>query len=161
MHKAIWVMDIEASGLSPASYPIEVGMFNGQREYQQLISPAPSWTHWNPSSEQLHGIARTQLHSEGISPLMVAGALNSMLGASTVFSDHGDWDGFWLQQLFDSAGIKRTFSIADITTLLDTRQMETFAAALDKLRDTGHYRVHRALDDARAIHRAVACALSS
>jgi len=161
MQQAIWIVDIEASGLSPASYPIEVGMVNGQREYQRLISPAPSWTHWSPKSEQLHGISRTQLNSEGISPLMVAGELNHLLGTSTVFSDHEDWDGFWLQQLFDSAGIKRTFSIADIATLLDTRQMETFAAALDKLRKNGNYRVHRALDDARAIHRAVACALSS
>ncbi|WP_461517084.1 3'-5' exonuclease [Porticoccus sp.] len=161
MQKAIWVVDIEASGLSPTSYPIEVGIVNGQREYQRLISPAQSWKHWSPKSEELHGIPRRQLYSEGTTPIEVAGELNSMLGDSTVFSDHGDWDSFWLQRLYDCVGIKQTFTLADITTLLDECQMRRFAITLDKLRKTGNYRAHRALDDARVIHSAVISAFTS
>lgn len=161
MQQAIWVVDIEASGLSPVSYPIEIGLVNGQREYQSLITPAPFWTHWSASSEQLHGISRQQLYSEGILPIMVAGEVNRLLGTATIISDHADWDSFWLQQLFHCAGIKPTFSIADITTLLNEHQMDTFKMAIDKLHKTGNYKVHRALDDARVIHRALFCALSS
>ncbi|TNE82645.1 MAG: hypothetical protein EP334_01325 [Gammaproteobacteria bacterium] len=160
MQQAIWVVDIEASGLSPASYPIEVGVVNDQREYQRLITPAPFWTHWSPSSEQLHGISREQLYREGILPMMVVGELNRLLGTATVISDHVDWDSFWLKQLFDCAGIKPTFSIADINTLLSEHQMKAFAATLDNLRETGNYITHRALDDARMIHRALVCTLS-
>ncbi len=161
MQQAIWVVDIEASGLSPASYPIEVGLVNGQREYQNLITPAPFWTHWSPRSEQLHGISREQLYSEGVSPIIVAGELNRVLGTATVFSDHVDWDSFWLQRLFHCAGIRPTFSIGDITTRLDDHEMEAFAATLDNLNKTSNHITHRALDDARVIHRALVCALLS
>lgn len=161
MQKTIWVVDIEASGLSPASYPIEIGVVNGRQEYQSLISPAESWTHWSPESERLHGISRPVLNEKGTPALEVATYLNNLLGASTIYTDHGDWDAFWLQRLFEYAGIRQAFTVADITTLLDQPQMRAFATALDKLSKTSGHRAHRALDDARIIHKAVICALSN
>lgn len=161
MQKEIWVVDIEASGLSPASYPIEVGVFNGLREYQSLISPAEPWTHWSPKAEELHGISRVELYKTGTSAPVVARSLNRLLGTSTVFSDHGDWDGFWLKRLFENAGIKQTFAVEDISTLLGNGQAGVFDAYLGKLCKTKGYRAHRALNDARIIHRAVIYALST
>ncbi|MEZ5529851.1 MAG: exonuclease domain-containing protein [Porticoccaceae bacterium] len=161
MQKEIWVVDIEASGLSPASYPIEVGVFNGRQEYQSLISPAEPWTHWSLKAEELHGISREELDKTGTSSPVVAGSLNRLLGASTVFSDHGDWDDFWLKRLFENAGIKQTFAVEDISTLLSDGQAGVFDAYLGKLRKTKEYRAHRALDDARIIYRAIIYALST
>ena len=39
----LWILDVEASGLSPISYPIEIGLVSGEQEYQTLILPDESW----------------------------------------------------------------------------------------------------------------------
>ena len=158
MQRDIWVIDIEASGLSPASYPIEVAIVNGDQEYQALIIPADSWTHWSLKAAALHGISRHDLENSGKPARRVARELNRILEGKTVYSDHSDWDGFWLQKLFEHAGIEQTFVLMDITTRLEGFQQDQFVDALQTLTQSASHRAHRALDDARVIHRAITLA---
>ena len=65
------IFDVEASGLSDDSYPIEVAWQDGTNEDlfdSFLIKPCDSWVHWDDYAEQeIHHISRNTLHSEGIS----------------------------------------------------------------------------------------------
>ena len=50
------ILDIEASGFGPGSYPIEVGLVLPDGDaWCSLIRPEPGWLHWDPSAEQVHG----------------------------------------------------------------------------------------------------------
>ena len=142
----LWVIDIEASGLSPISYPIEVGLVNDRREYQTLIVPEDCWDHWSQKSEELHNISRKELYEKGKAAIVVAKELNELLGNQAVYSDHEDWDSFWLRRLFETVAVKQQFSVMAINTLLDNRKTSTF----DKLGESKNQYTHRALDDARA-----------
>jgi hypothetical protein len=62
-------VDLEASGLGPFSFPIEVGWCTVTGEGEaHLIRPAPEWTDWCPASEKIHGITREQLAERGSRP---------------------------------------------------------------------------------------------
>lgn len=156
----LWIVDIEASGLSPRSYPIEVGFYNGHVKYQALIIPEDSWCYWSPKSEELHGISRMELFEKGRDAKVVADELNALLGASIVYSDHEDWDGFWIQRLFKTVGVAQSFTVSDISGLLDNEATGVYVAAFDKLISSKTYRAHRALDDALVIHGAITRALA-
>ena len=146
-----WILDIEASGLSPISYPIEVGLVNDQQEYQALIVPEDAWEHWSPRSEELHGISRKELYEKGKAAVVVARELNELLGTQAVYSDHEDWDSFWLRRLFETVGIKQEFPVVDINELLDNNKASAF---YELSKHQGQY-THRALDDARVNRRVV------
>lgn len=147
--KGFWVIDIEASGLSPRSYPIEVGLVNDQQEYQALIAPEDSWVHWNQKSGELHGIPRKELFEHGKAAVVVAMELNELVGKKAVYSDHEDWDSFWLRRLFESVGIEQAFPVLDINELLDN----SISGVFDGLRTSQGPYTHRALDDARLNRR--------
>src|SRR5262245_10381901 len=91
-------LDFEASSLSVNSYPIEVAwsLEDGSIE-QHLISPAAfeGWTDWDPKAEQVHGISREELLTNGESPKSVCGRMNSELFGETVYSDAALYDGMW------------------------------------------------------------------
>src|SRR5690348_5910657 len=97
-------VDCEASGLGPASYPIEAGWaFVGAAgeivKEAHLIAPTAEWlgsAGWNPDAEKIHGISREQLAAEGAHPLDVARAMNAALDGRTVHSDAPELDWFWL-----------------------------------------------------------------
>jgi len=152
-----WVIDIEASGLSPISYPIEIGLLNDRQEYQALIVPEDSWYHWSPKSEDLHGISREELYEKGKAAVVVAKELNELLGTQAVYSDHEDWDSFWLGRLFESVGIRQELSVVDINSLLEIGRTGSF----DELSQYKKKYSHRALDDARVNRHAVIEALTS
>jgi len=63
-----FIIDVEASGFGPMSYPIEIGiaMESGKR-YSILILPADEWTYWDEEAEKVHLITRDTL---AITPLM-------------------------------------------------------------------------------------------
>lgn len=144
-----WVLDIEASGLSPVSYPIEVGLVNDQQEYQALIVPENTWNHWSQKSGELHGLLRNELFEQGKAAVVVAKELNELLGRKAVYSDHEDWDSFWLRRLFESAGIEQAFPVLDIYELFDNHMASVF----DGLKSSEGPYTHRALDDARLNRR--------
>ncbi len=154
------VIGVEASGLSPLSYPIEVGIYGNQVQYQKLIVPAKSWAHWSKKSEALHRLSRETLFRNGEHVMDVARKLNSLLWAQCVYSDHADWDGFWIQRLFDAASIRQNFSVVDIRDLFTVGELSDYTIALKELNRSASRRAHRALDDARTIYKAMACVLN-
>lgn len=156
----LWILDIEASGLSPNSYPIEVGCYNGQQAYQSFIIPEESWSYWSLKAEAMHGISRKTLCKQGKPIAVVAEELNKLLGTSIVYSDHEDWDGFWLKRLFDAVNITPSFNIAGINELLNNETMSIYITTLDKLRRHKDHQAHRALNDAHVIHGAISRALT-
>lgn len=112
------VLDIEASSLASASYPIEVAwaLPDGAIE-SHLISPAavPHWTDWHPQAERLHGIRREQLLAEGKAPAWVCARMNEQLAGLTVFSDAPVYDETWLQALFAACWKRPSFQLSPLS----------------------------------------------
>lgn len=113
------LLDIESSGLSDHSYPIEIAWYkpNDNTYDSFLIAPAPSWTEWDDLAEELfHGISRLQLIEQGIEPQAAAVRLNRSLSGKRVFVDGFAWDSFWLKRLFDQAEMDCEFRLAPLTS---------------------------------------------
>lgn len=141
-------LDVEASGLEqPASYPVEVGWADTLGNSDDfLIRPFPSWTHWDYQAEALHGISRNQLREKGLPVIEAAHRLNEMLGVEMVYCDAVDFDAFWLDRLFEGAGIEPTFRLEDMQyfyALLGADKAAHFKNIL-----SGFAPPHRALGDA-------------
>ena len=81
MSEIVSFIDFEASGLSDKSYPIEVAwsIYGGPIE-SYLISPAgiESWTDWDPVSEKVHGISRSDLLANGLAPPLICHRLTDL-----------------------------------------------------------------------------------
>ncbi|SEF69679.1 3'-5' exonuclease family protein [Marinobacterium lutimaris] len=137
-------IDIEASGLGPDSYPIEVAWkcdISGNKD-EFLIDPASveGWDYWDEFAEELHGIGHHQLGSEGISAAQACERLNAELAGKTLTCDAYDFDLFWLTRLFESQQQPMLFSIQGIERLLTPQQCEAY-------RLNTRFRRHRALRD--------------
>lgn len=143
------VIDLEASGFGPESYPIEVGVVleNGDR-YCTLISPEPNWTHWSESAEALHGIARANLIAAGKSACEVAQQLNGWLEGKTVYSDGWVVDRPWLTTLFSAAGIDMKFQVSSIEMIMKEAQFGFWDATKIDVARTNDMARHRASNDA-------------
>ena len=81
-------IDFEASSLDLiASYPIEVGIcLPDGTLHSWLIQPHVLWQDWSESAEQVHGITRETLETEGTPVSEVAAHLNQLLSGQ-VFCD--------------------------------------------------------------------------
>ena len=111
-------LDIEASGLGPDTFPIEVGWaFLSGNSGSMLIKPTSDWIEdaWDETAEDLHGISWDQLHTEGKSARFVADELNRLLGQPglLVLSDAPEMDGFWLGRLFEQTPADQGFQLGD------------------------------------------------
>ncbi|MBB4660027.1 hypothetical protein [Parvularcula dongshanensis] len=144
-------IDVEATGLGPYSWPIEVGWaFHGHEPRSVLIRPAEAWSMqaWEKPAESLHRIDPSLLLTEGRAAREVALGLNAALGQSDVYSDAPDYDSFWLFRLYDAAGIRPNYRLRDLGELLGPlwqqapRDLVRRAAAVAP-------RTHRAADDVR------------
>ena len=120
-------LDIEASSLvgkmvvggNVFSHPIEIGWSDDALNSSSfLIRPHETWTEyaWSRQSEEIHGISRETLFSEGVP---VAEACDrfvaACLGKRLVMSDAPAWDNAWLQVLFHAAGRSLPFKLVDET----------------------------------------------
>lgn len=137
-------IDFEASGIAPDSYPIEVAVVFPGGEYQALIQPASHWDHWSYDAQDMHGLSREQLILEGTPPLAVAKEMNQLFDGKILCSDNPA-DCFWLDVLYEAAGIEPTFSVSPLEVFIG-REAATEALALRP-----PFRVHRALGDTRAL----------
>ena len=139
------ILDIEASGFGPSSYPIEVGLILPDGcTYCSLIRPLDAWTHWDASAEAIHHVARSTL---------VAHALNLRLHGQTIYCDAWYHDFTWLGRLFDAADLPQCFRLEDIRGLLGEAEMEAWhATKTEILAETGLQR-HRASNDARVLQQ--------
>jgi hypothetical protein len=147
-------IDFEASSLDLiASYPIEVGIClpDGQL-HSWLIRPHVLWQDWSASAEDIHGIDRHTLETDGTQPSDVARALNELLPAQ-VFCDAWTFDSFWLHRLFKVAGVTPTFQLESISMLLNSAQVRHWSAIRQDVISELGLPVHRAANDALILHR--------
>ncbi len=142
-------LDLEASGLGPASWPIEVGWcFDGDAPETMLICPAEEWPReaWDDHAASLHGLAHDALTESGLAVGAVCERLNQVLEGAAVYSDAPDWDGFWLYRLFAAAGARQRFSLCDFGELLSDLPPQAVAAAVAEAKILSPHR-HRARED--------------
>lgn len=147
-NKPTYFIDLEASGIAPDSYPIEVAVVYPGGEYQALIQPARYWDHWSYDAQDMHGLSREQLISEGTPPLAVAQEMNRLFDGKTLCSDNPA-DCFWLDVLYEAAGIEPTFELLPLEALIGRDNASQVMTQLPIRKE------HRALYDAKAFSQAV------
>lgn len=148
------IIDIEASGFGPNSYPIEVGVvLADNRRYSRLIKPYPDWTHWCEQAESVHGISRESLQKYGIEGRQIALDLNKMLRGCILYSDCWGVDKPWLETLFYRSGVSLEFFISPLESILKEEQMLCWQVAMSKTRESLQLARHRASTDALAIQQ--------
>lgn len=108
-------VDCEASSLNSGSFITELGwavVRGHERRIHTgacLIRPLAKWLRvsnaWDPVSERLTGITKDMLEREGISPADAIIRFLSEVGNSDLFSDEPSFDQFWVEQLFEAAGV--------------------------------------------------------
>jgi hypothetical protein len=141
-------IDFEASGIAPDSYPIEVAVVYPGGEYQTLIQPVYYWDHWSYDAQDMHQITREQLMSEGTPALQVAQELNRLFDGKILCSDNPA-DCYWLDVLYEAAGIEATFEVKPIESFVGRE------AASEILKRLPARKGHRALQDVHALRIAV------
>ncbi|WP_156327749.1 hypothetical protein [Pseudomonas sp. NBRC 111129] len=146
--KPTYFIDFEASGIAPDSYPIEVAVVYQGGEYQSLIQPAWYWDHWSHDAQDMHKLTRDQLISEGQTPLAVAQAMNDLFDGKTLCSDNPA-DCYWLDVLYEAAGIEAKFEVKPIESFLGRE------AASEILRRLPARKGHRAVQDVQALRTVV------
>lgn len=148
------VIDVEASGFDPLSYPIEVGFVTdcGKR-FSRLIRPYPDWDHWCEDAESLHGISRETLMKYGKPGDEVAAELNRWLQGKTIYSDGWVLDKPWLLKLFDRARIPMGFWVSPLESILSQPVMNHWQEATDRVLAEFQCERHRASTDAQRIQK--------
>lgn len=117
----ILIIDVESSGLSASSYPIEIAWKAEDGTSDSfLIAPHEKWTHWCEHAEKsFHHIPRQRLIDEGISLRDACIRLNSALKGKTLYSDNAQFDNLWIDDLFMFAGdgIRPLFNIRQVNAI--------------------------------------------
>ncbi len=146
------IIDVEASGFGPDSYPIEVGLIlaDGER-FCSLILPPEDWTHWNEEAEIVHGVSRSVLQTYGTPMAEVTEKLNSLLSGQTIYSDGWVVDKPWLITLFSRAGMNMNFYLSPLEMILSESQMERWHEVKTEVIDDLEVERHRASHDAQII----------
>jgi len=146
------IFDVEASGLSSESYPIEIAWQDSENQNcfdSFLIKPSSEWTHWDIFAESdIHHISREMLKFDGISVEEACNRLNTNLLGKTIYSDSIDYDQLWVKKLFESAGISQQFYCESIYHVTGNQPLQWDESMIER-----EVVKHRALDDARQIIR--------
>ncbi len=146
------IIDVEASGFGPSSYPIEIGVvLNDGVKFCTLIQPAKGWTHWDKEAENMHGISRDILMTHGQPIDQVADHLNRMLKGMTLFSDGWVVDKTWIATLFHAAARDMQFSVSPLEMILSEQQMAVWHETKDRIIAEMNITRHRASHDAWVI----------
>ena len=148
------ILDIEASGFGPGSYPIEVGFVTSDgKAWCSLIRPEPDWRHWDASAAAMHGITREHIEQHGRSVADIAEALNTRLRGLTVYSDAWAHDYAWLNRIYESADRSPSFKLDNLRALLDEQQAAHWHEVKARLQGTLGSQRHRASADARLLQQ--------
>lgn len=139
------VLDIEASGLEEGSFPIEIAWIGvSNNEFDNfIIKPEKVWTHWDEYAEGVHGLSRSLIERTGISVSEAVSRLDKYLVNRDVFTDAPEWDGYWLDRLYNAVGKKRSWTLKKIN--LYYTELETA------------FMPHRALADAERLAANLRC----
>lgn len=148
------IIDIEASGFGPESYPIEVGVVrqDGSR-FCKLIKPFDDWTHWDLKAESVHGISSNLLKTSGISGVQACLELNEFLASSEVYCDGWVVDLPWINKLYSRAGVNMSFRISSLEMILKSHQMDNWQQTKEKAINMLQLSRHRASNDALIIQK--------
>ncbi|MDE2005878.1 MAG: hypothetical protein KGI51_04865 [Rhodospirillales bacterium] len=160
-------IDVEASSLDLAGYPIEVGVALWSAPDQPifgwsaLIRPIDAWRrdgHWSLASAKVHGIRGADLLARGHPPQAISAALNEALGSgSVVWCDGGPYDSQWIGAVFKAGGMRPDFVLDDWHRLASMPGRAFHERALGSLERTPPR--HRARPDAEALLLALAHAM--
>jgi hypothetical protein len=107
------LVDVEASSLGPASWPVEIGWLPFDAETGEdagelesyLIRPQPEWVSWDSDSERFHRISRAVLASDGL-PAIEAGRrfLDALARADSRYITDSFADSAWISTLLGVSG---------------------------------------------------------
>ncbi|MEQ8194449.1 MAG: hypothetical protein RIB59_08160 [Rhodospirillales bacterium] len=148
------IIDVEASGFGPDSYPIEIGLaLDNGAKYCSLVLPASDWTHWDDEAEKVHRIPRDILEDHGKPMKRVANELNELLENKTVYSDGWVVDHPWLVKLFGTCNIAPKFQTSSLEMILSEEQMEAWHDTKDVVLSEMDLKRHRASYDAYIIQQ--------
>jgi hypothetical protein len=151
------ILDMEASGFGPHSYPLEVGyVLSDGRSFCTLIRPEPNWTHWDAQAEDTHHISRHTAFTHGRPAREVAEHLNEDLRGLTLYSDGWANDYTWLNVLFEAAQLSPRFRLDNLRAVLSENEADQWHVVKEQVaRELGSPR-HRASADARVLQRTLA-----
>lgn len=111
-------LDIEASGLDKASYPIEIAWNDAKGNITSfIIKPHPEWTYWSDEAEKLHRIYREELEESGITLNDACDRLDAELSGRGIYSDAPFYEKQWLDKLYQTANRRRPFAILGISRI--------------------------------------------
>lgn len=147
------IIDIEASGLHPDSYPIQIAWvtLDGSAQDCFYILPADHWTYWDELAEEVHGITRERLLDEGVTVTSACRRLSGALAGHKLYSDASAFDQFWIHSVFQSTGMLPPLDpVNDVTELV---QPGDRADLVERLLNQSHE--HHALADAEAVADAI------
>lgn len=153
------LVDVEASGLGPSSYPIEVAWSDPAGEVEEhLIEPPDEWLtdlEWDPSAERIHGIPLLKLTAEGEPIGQVCEAFLRSTHGHPLYSDAPNYDRSWLLQILEYGGFEDArIGVRDAIELYQPKifgvHLRMDAAKLQARVELG-LRHHRAGDDVRAL----------
>ncbi len=112
------ILDFEASSLSSASWPIEIGISwieRGKlRTWSSLIRPDPAWAldDWSSQSAAVHGIRISEIQGAP-SAADVTEAFLTVRGDRQLVSDAPEFEARWLSRLLKAAGRDTIPAIGD------------------------------------------------
>jgi hypothetical protein len=138
----VFFVDFEASGIHPECYPIEIGISGPGLELSHLIKPIQAWTYWDYNAQDLHGITREMLTEEGVDIEWLCEQLNAHFAHQILWAD-SNYDGWWMESLFEVVGARPLFEVKNIFSLIDQSRLPDYYSA------TGGKVAHRALPDAQ------------
>ena len=124
--------------------------------WSALIRPTQDWNdfgHWSELSQHVHGIDRAEL-ATAEPPMAVARSLNTLIGSGPVWCDGGPFDAYWMDALFEAAGIKPSFTLRGWDGLLRELGDDVSERVRDQL-EQAEVR-HRAGEDASMLMDALA-----
>ena len=146
------ILDIEASGFGPESYPIEIGIaFMNEETRCFLIKPERHWTHWDEQAQSVHHIDPQVLRDKGSAAKEVAEQINTLLYGKTVYTDAWCFDYSWLNLLFHTMELPMRFRLESVLTLLPEEALTTWNATKTNVINRLGRQRHRASVDARVI----------
>jgi len=146
------VIDIEASGFGVRSYPIEVGfVLPDGASFCTLIHPAPTWLHWDPQAQKLHGISQQKLLTHGLSVHEVTRQLNDRLRGRALYTDAWLHDYTWLATLYEAADCVPSFQLDDLRSLLTEIEATHWHVIKKQVTTEMKLQRHRASSDARIL----------
>lgn len=147
----IIIIDCEASGITPESYPIEIGISFKNGSFSFLIKPEEEWNYWCSEAEKMHNIRREELFSKGLIVKKVAKLLNEKLKGKTIFTDSVYFENMWIDKLFKFSEIEKLFNIVSIYDInFDYRKYEQYKKFLSEKTVN-----HRAENDANVIRESL------